>query len=180
MKKTFLLGLLMVFHFVTFAQEEFSKLESEESESRHSFAFVISHSRIGQGRNSEGEKSFLVVPSLALHYNYWLNENWAIGLHTDFLNENFFIENGEGEILERERPVAPAIMAAFIPAENWSITFGIGKEFANEESFTLTRLSLEYGIEIKNGWEFFGVISQDFRWSAYDVTSFGFGIGKRL
>jgi len=52
---------------------------------------------------------------LALHYNYWLNENWTIGLHTDFLNENFFIENEEGEILERERPVAPAIMANLSP-----------------------------------------------------------------
>lgn len=180
MKKAFLLGVLTMLHFVTFAQKEFSELESEVSESRHSFGFVISHSWIGQGSDAEGGKRFLVVPSIAFHYNYWFSEKWTLGLHTDFLNENFFVKTWEGEVLERDRPIAPAIMGGYKLGENWLISLGVGKEFADEESFTLTRLSFEYGKEIKNGWEVFGVISQDLRWSAYDVTSFGFGIGKKI
>lgn len=170
----------MTLHFVVFGQEELGENEIEASEGRHSFAFVIGHARIGQGINEEGKKEFLTVPSLALDYNYLLSEKWAIGIHTDFLNENFFVENGSGEILERERPVAPALMGSFIPGGHWVFSLGVGREFAGEENFTLTRFKIEYGAEIRNGWEVFGVISQDFRWSAYNVTTIGLGLSKRL
>lgn len=173
--------LLSFFALNVAAQEEsFDFQESEESESKHCIAIVVSHARIGQGRNFEGDKEFLMVPSLGLDYNYWFNEKWAIGLHTDFLNQNFFVETPEGQLLERDRPIAPAITGTFKPGKHWSFALGIGREFADEESFTLTRFSVEYGVEIRKGWEVFGMLSQDFRWDAYDVTTFGFGISKRL
>jgi hypothetical protein len=57
----------------------------------------------------------------------------------------------------------------------------MGKEFSNVDGdFTLTRLSIEYGVEIRKEWEVFGVLSQDFRWTAYNVTTFGLGLSKKL
>lgn len=180
MKRIFLVLILLIFYFTAFAQEEVVEYELEEEGRRHSISLVISHARIGEGRNAEGNKEFLMVPSIGFDYNYWINEKWAIGLHTDFLNETFFVETPEGEILERERPIAPAIMAGYNIGEKWGVSFGMGREFAGEESFTLTRIKLEYGTEIRKGWEVFGVVSQDFRWSAYNITSFGIGIAKFL
>jgi len=180
MKQALLLSFLFMFSFGAFAQTELEKEKEIEIQSKHSLGFVIGHARIGQGRNAEGDKEFLAVPSLAFDYNYWFSERWALGLHTDFLNENFFIENEEGEILERERPIAPAIMGVYKPSERWAISLGVGKEYSNEQNFTLTRLSIEYGVEIRKGWEVFGVLSQDFRWTAYNVTTIGLGLSKKL
>lgn len=169
-----------MFQQMAFAQEESVEIEEEKLEKRHHIALVMSHAWVRQGRNAEGEKEFLVVPSFSFDYNYWINEKWAIGLHTDFLNENFFVETSKGEILERDRPIAPALMGVFKPFERWVFSIGFGREFADEESFTLTRFSVEYGVELPKDWEVFGFLSQDFRWNAYDVTTLGIGLAKRL
>ncbi|MHA7130547.1 hypothetical protein [Algoriphagus namhaensis] len=172
--------LLLIFTLASLPFNSFAQEAEESSESKHSIAFVLGHARIGQGRNFQGEKEFLMVPSLGFDYNYRFNEKWGIGLHTDLLNENFFVENEKGEILERERPIAPALVGIFKPSERWSISLGFGREFSPAESLNLTRLSVEYGTEIRKGWEVFGLLSQDFRWATYNVTSLGIGISKKL
>ncbi len=181
MKKLLFLCYLLSFSLGAIAQSGAEEKEESELESKHSISFVIGHARIGQGRNAEGNKEFLAVPSLAIDYNYWINPKWAIGLHTDLLNEKFYIEDENGQILERNRPIAPAITGVFKLTERWAISLGMGKEFSTEEeNFTLTRFSIEYGVEIRKGWEVFGILSQDFRWTAYNVTSFGLGLSKKL
>ena len=95
MKRIFLVLILLIFYFTAFAQEEVVEYELEEEGRRHSISLVISHARIGEGRNAEGNKEFLMAPSIGFDYNYWINEKWAIGLHTDFLNETFFVETPE-------------------------------------------------------------------------------------
>ncbi|MFT4854899.1 MAG: hypothetical protein ACI9UV_002318 [Algoriphagus sp.] len=69
------------FNFSFLARLRNLNLKKSEIESKHSIAFVIGHARIGQGRNSEGDKEFLTVLSFAFDYNYWLSERWAIGLY---------------------------------------------------------------------------------------------------
>jgi hypothetical protein len=181
---TMLLGMLLSTT-ICMAQEELAEIEQEEleeAEGKHSLAFVLSHARIGQGRDAEGNKQFTMVPSFALDYNYWISEKFAMGLHTDFLNENFFIETeDEGQLIERERPIAPALMGTFKPGEHWSFGLGFGGEFAKGgETYFVTRLGIEYGVEIRNGWEVLGSLTHDFRASAYNVTSIGIGIEKRF
>ncbi|UZD21832.1 hypothetical protein PBT90_20175 [Algoriphagus halophytocola] len=177
--------LFSLFSSICVAQEEENEeseaVEMEESEGRHSLALVLAHARIGQGRDAEGKKQFTTVPSFALDYNYWISEKFAIGLHTDFLNENFFIETeDEGEIIERERPIAPVVTGVYKPGEHWSFSLGFGGEFAEGEDYFVTRLGVEYGVEIRNGWEVLGSLTHDFRANAYNVTSLGIGIEKRF
>ncbi len=76
------------------------------------------------------------------------------------MNENFFIENEEGEILERERPIVTAIAVVYKSSERGEISLGVGKEFSGKESVILIKLTIEYGVEIRNGWEVFGVLSR--------------------
>ena len=181
MKKIFLLGILISFHFVAFGQEEFSEGKSEESEGRHSIAFILSHSRIGQGRSEAGEKQFTAVPSLAIDYNYWVSEKFALGLHNDLLNETFFVESEKnGDLIERERPFTTLLYGGYKVGGNWGFGLGVGAEFARGENYFVTRISIEYGVEIREGWEVFGSLNQDFRADVYNITSLGIGIGKRF
>ena len=175
----FILGLMVFFTEITVAQEQ--NEEVEESEGRHSLGLVIAHSRIGQGRDADGNKQFTSVPSFALDYNYWLAPKFAIGIHTDFLNENFYIESeDEGKLIERERPIAPALMGTYKPGEHWSFGLGFGGEFAKGENYFVTRVGIEYGVEIRNGWEVLATLTHDFRAKAYNVTSLGLGIEKHF
>lgn len=164
-----------------FGQEKENEAELEESEGRHSIAFVLSHARIGQGRDEDGNKQFTTVPSIAIDYNFWIAPKFAVGVHTDFLNENFYVETeDEGDIIERERPIAPALMGTYKPGEHWSFGLGLGGEFAKGDDYFVTRFAIEYGVEIRNGWEVLGSLTQDFRAKAYNVTSLGIGIEKRF
>ncbi|WP_339875997.1 hypothetical protein [uncultured Algoriphagus sp.] len=180
--KFFMLLLALSFSSICFGQEEREEEMEQESEGRHSVAFVLGHARIGQGRDAEGNKQFTSVPSFAIDYNYWFSEVYSLGLHTDFLNENFFIETeDEGQLIERERPIAPAVMGTYKPGEHWSFGLGFGGEFAKGgETYFVTRFAIEYGVEIRNGWEVLGSLTQDFRAKAYNVTSLGIGIEKRF
>ncbi|MGX7835885.1 hypothetical protein ACWKSR_12105, partial [Campylobacter fetus subsp. venerealis] len=81
----------------------------------------------------------------------------------------------EGELIERERPVAPVVMGTYKPGEHWSFGLGFGGEFAEGEDYFVTRLGIEYVVEIRNGWAVLGALTQDFRAKAYNVTSFGIG-----
>ncbi|MBN3581506.1 hypothetical protein JYB64_03845 [Algoriphagus aestuarii] len=185
MKNFYFLSLFVLLSIVStsaFAQGEAEGEREEIEEGKHSLALLLGHARIGQGRNEAGEKQFTMVPSFALDYNYWISEKFALGLHTDFLNENFFIESeSEGQIIERERPIAPALTGTVKPGEHWSFGLGFGGEFAKGgESYFVTRFAIEYGVEIRNGWEVLGSLTQDFRANAYNVTSLGIGIEKRF
>jgi hypothetical protein len=160
-------------------QEEEEELE--ETEGKHNIAFILGHARIGQARNQEGEKEFLSVPSIAIDYNYWISDNFLIGLHSDILNENFFIESEKnGDLIERERPITLLIAGGYKIGRHWVIGLGTGGEFVKGKNYFVTRISIEYGVEIRNGWEVFGTLNQDFRANVYNITSFGIGIGKRL
>lgn len=172
------LVLATFFSGIAFAQEE--NVVEEEAEGKHSISFVMSHTYIGGGRDEFGDKTFKSVPSFAIDYNYWLSEKFAIGLHTDFLNETFIVESDEEELIERERPIAPVVMGSYALSKNWNFGLGFGAEFASGESYFVTRLAIEYVVEIHDGWAVLGALTHDFRANIYNATSVGIGIEKRF
>lgn len=171
------LVLATFFSGVVFAQEE--NLD-EEAEGKHGISFVMSHTYIGEGRDEFGDKEFKSVPSFAIDYNYWLSEKFAIGLHTDFLNETLIVESNDEELIERERPIAPLIMGTYTLWGNWNVGLGFGAEFASGETYFVAGLALEYVVEIHNGWGVLGTLTHDFRANVYNATSIGIGIEKRF
>lgn len=158
--------------------------ESAE-EGRHEIGLLVCHSAVSQGINADGDRSWLVLPSWGLNYNYWLNERWAIGLHTDLISETFRVtedlkEGEEKPVIERTRPVAPAVMLSYRPHEHWSFILGMGEEFAKEGNLTLMRAGVEYSIHLSGAWETSGSFAYDFRFDAYDSYTFGFGVARRF
>ncbi|WP_443939007.1 hypothetical protein [Pedobacter sp. MW01-1-1] len=183
---TYLIKSIIAFAFIFALQSNVFAQEKEEKESeekpRNSVGFSLNHAHVFEGRNEFGEKESLSLPSFSLDYNYNLSKRWSLGLHTDIIVEKFKVEheseNGTKEELERSYPVAPALMGIYHASEHWSFLLGMGAEFAKEENFTLTRAGVEYGAEIRKGWEVYGALAYDFKWNAYDTWTLGIGISK--
>jgi hypothetical protein len=161
------------------AREKEGKAVGEEPFTPHSsIGIALNHAHIFRGRDPLGKKKSIGLPAWALDYNYHISPKWAIGLHTDVIFEQYIIANHEGEEIERSRPIAPALMGVYKPGEHWSFLAGVGGEFAKEENFFLTRLGIEYGVEIRKGWEVFGTFSYDIKWKGYDSWLLGLGVSK--
>lgn len=151
----------------------------------HSIGIVISHAQVFDGRDINGAKKVLSLPSWGLDYTFQFKPKWGIGLHTDIITETFEVEKhlengGSGDIIERSYPIAPALMGIYKPGHHWSFLLGAGVEFAKEENFFLNRAGVEYSVELKKEWEIFGSLSYDFKWGGYDTWILGMGISKIL
>ncbi len=153
--------------------------EAAEEFTRHSsIGVVLGHAHVFEGRNAEGDKVVLSLPSWGIDYNYYFCPKWAIGLHTDIITETFLVKGHGGEELERSIPIAPALMGMYKAGKHWSFLLGAGGEFAKEANYFLNRLGVEYGAEIHNGWEVSGSLGYDIKWNAYDSWLIGIGISK--
>ena len=151
----------------------------------HSLGILIGHTHVFKGRDAAGNRKVLSLPSWGIDYNFMFKPKWGIGFHTDIIVETFEVEKhleggGHDEVVERTRPVAPALMGLYKPNHHWTLMFGAGMEYAKEETFFLNRAGAEYAAELAKGWEVFGALNYDFRWKAYDTWSIGLGVSKVL
>lgn len=164
-----------------------NEIEEElETYHKHVISLGLGHAHISQGVKQNGDKKWLVLPSWMLDYNFWFRENWAIGLHTDMIVENFVVEDLAGEeseenqepTLEREKPIALVAAVSYKPIEWLSLVAGGGVEYESSESFGLVRFGLEPHMEVGEKWEIFANLSYDLKIDAYDTYSFAIGIGR--
>jgi hypothetical protein len=140
---------------------------------------VISHAHLFSGVDENGNKKALSLSSWGLDYTFHLSSKWAVGLHTDIILESYKVEKHQGDqAIERSYPISPAIVGIYKPNHHWNFLVGAGAEFAKEENFFLTRFGVEYGVEIRNGWEVFGSLAYDIKWDGYDSWLIGLGISK--
>lgn len=161
------------------AQEEGEKMESEFS--HHQLGVLLAHTNLRDG-NIDSDKNRITVPSYTIFYNYRFNEKWMLGLHTDIVFEQFITQpsDEEAETIERERPIAPAIMVGYALNEHFTFLVGGGWDIDKEETLNLIRFDLEYGLEIRNGWEFGATFGYDARIDAFDSFQIGVGISKNF
>ncbi len=168
-------------------QEEGSK-EHEHSEHsgehfhHNSITFLISHTFLSEGVR-EGEKSWIVAPSLGLNYNYRFNDKWSLGWHNDLIIETFIVEDtregNEGGTLERELPLATMIVGTYKLSESWGFALGGGIEIEKNENFGLIRAGVEYGIEIpERRLEVVIGLNYDILIDAYNSFNVGIGLAK--
>lgn len=157
--------------------------EEENSANFHRLTLVMGHAYVPAGFQN-GNKEWLVLGSWGFDYDYWLHPQWAIGLHSDLVIENFEIEKSGGEetekILERSYPLASTLVGIFKPGEHLTILLGAGGEFAKEETLLLFRAGLEYGWELPGEWELGISLLNDLKVDAYNSWTLGVGISKVL
>jgi hypothetical protein len=161
---------------ILFAQEAHHELEPIEK--KHKMSFLLSHTHISEGVKN-GKKEWLTVPSFGFDYNYLLTPKWSIGLHNDLIIETFKVQKASDEILlERTTPIASAFVAGFKPGKSFTYEFGFGGEFAKEGNLLLTRVGIEYGLEITEHLELITNFVYDIKWNHYDSFVIGVGISK--
>jgi len=154
----------------------------EQKEQKHAIQFLLAHTQIQESVNENGNKTWLSVPSFEINYNYEINEKWAIGLHTDIVIEDFSVENyaKEDTVIERSKPIAPAVVASYKFYNDFSALLGFGGEFSKKESFALLRLGIEYSYKFHENWELISNITNDIKLNAYNSFSIGIGVARKL
>ena len=173
-KYTLILALLVSLE--TWAQE--SPNQEENFKSHHSVALLLGHTHLRKGASGNDTK-WLSLPSIGLDYNYHFNPEWSIGLHNDIITENFAVEKTEGnEVIERTKPIASLLTVGYKPGEHFTYQFGLGGEFAKEENFFVTRIGIEYSLELPKEFELLGNFGYDLKWKGYDSFAIGIGIAK--
>jgi len=174
-KIVLLVVLLLLFMGFVSAQE---KQEKEiGNKGFHQFSFLLSHSHIGEGIVN-GTKRNISAPSLGLDYNYWVQNKWALGLHTDLITESFKIEDNGGVIIDRSTPIAVVPAISFKPQNHSVFVLGMGKEFAKEGNFNITRFGYEYSFELPKKFELAFAFTYDKKWESYDIWSVGIIVSK--
>lgn len=179
MRFQFLLIIIVTsFSTLLMAQEE----HHNDFSSHHTLGFMISHTQVSQGVQSNGNKKWLSLPSWAINYNYKFSPKWAIGLHNDIIVEDFVVQehlkSSGGETLERSYPVASAIMASYKPGKHFSFMLGAGGEFAHTGNLFLVRIGAEYGYHISKKYELNANITNDLKINAYNSWALGLGVTR--
>jgi len=160
---------------VLFAQESSGQVESFN---RNKVSLVISHTHVPGGVDNSGKKSWLVLPSWGLDYDFSFSEQWGIGLHSDLVIQDFEYEEGEGIIKKRTKPFATAIVGTYHVTDHLTLIAGGGMELAPEGTLGLIRTGVDCGWELPGNWELSASLMADIKINAYNAWVLGLGIGK--
>jgi len=187
-KSIFLIGFILGICQILYAQEEDKHQHEEHQEDnheeyhKHMLSLVLGHAHVSKGVKNE-RTTWLVLPSWAIDYNYFISPKWALGLHTDIIIDDFEVESGsEGNggaiTLERSSPISVVGAVSYKPLHHLALIVGAGVEYAPEETFTLIRLGIEPSIELSEKFEVIFTLGYDFKIDAYNNWNLGVGIAR--
>ncbi len=163
------------------AQEHEASAEATEHFPYHKVGVALTHVNVSSGIKEAGSR-WISLPGFGIDYDYVFSEKWSLGLHTDIIIEKFEVEenlNSEDRVLERNYPIAPAVMVGRKLGAH-TILFGAGAEFEESENLFLNRVGYEYGMEISEAWEVELSFNYDFRWNAYDSYILGIVLCRKF
>ena len=139
----------------------------------HRLSLGIGHAHVSQGK-IDGKTEWLVVPTWAIDYDYWISDKWAIGLQNEIVVESFIIEDSKEELIERNYPVSVIPSVIWKPFKRLSFVGGVGLEFAEGHNLTVVRLGLEYGFHLPKDFEISAALMRDDKINYYN--SFGLSL----
>ncbi len=149
----------------------------QQHEGKHfRIAMLVGHTFVPTRHSAER----LIIPSYGLDLEYWFNNKWGIGLHNDLELQNFVIERGDYEILERDYPIVITLDALFHAWKGLSFQAGPGIELEKTENFYLFRVGVEYLFLLPGGWDLGPYFFYDTRDKVYDTWSLGLGVAKHF
>jgi len=152
-----------------------AQIHHNNSESGFRIIGVIGHTLV----NTE-ELDKVWVPSWGLDIEYWINNNWGIGLHNDVEIETFVVQNSGINELGRVNPLVITMDALYHFGNGFVITLGPGIEVEKQKSFYLFRAGIEYEKNITESFYLVPNIFLDQRFDGYNTFNIGLGFGLRL
>ena len=145
----------------------------------HRLSFGLGHTHISEGKIND-KTEWLTLASFSLNYDYWLSDRFGIGLQSDLVLEEFFIESAEGDEIERSYPLTFIPVGIYKIGKHFGLIGGIGLEVTKADNLGLTRLGFEYGFHVPKNWEISLEAVWDVKWDYYDSWLMGFTISKIL
>ena len=179
----FLLLVLQFFVVPSLHGQEDKDLSTHDHESKgshHNISLMISHTHIPKGVNGINRDEALIIPSWGLNYDFHLNEKWAIGWHNDMEISTYMIEESDGDVYERERPIITAIVGIFKPGKKVGLLAGVGREFEKHRNFWVFRAGVEVEIEINESWELIPSFIYDQKEAVYYSWAIGLAVARRF
>ena len=143
------------------------KNEEEHLKGTHRFTLGLGHTLISGARDENG-KQRAPLASWSFDYDYWLSNEWAIGIQNEYILENFIVEHNESPMIERNRPIAVGIVGMHKLSRHWTLVAGTGSEFSEGSSLWFTRLGVEYGVPLPKAWEAGVSLFWDNKWNYYN------------
>ena len=178
MKKGSLIFLLTCVSLIVFGQEHEKK--EHHGFKNHRLAVGLGNSHIPKGQSSAGGSFKLFIPTWSLEYEYWLNHNWAIGLHSDLEFMTYVVEEHDGNILEREFPLMFTLTGARRIHKGLIFYAGPGIELEKHKNLFVFQAGLVYEFELPNNWD----LSPSFVYTAkediYNTWTFLLIVGKHF
>ena len=126
--------------------------ESHESHALpgHRITLIMANSLVDNSFTEESG-NILVVPTFGFYYDYFMNERWGVGLHTDILVQQFKVEkHGDKRQIVRGNPVGIAGMVLFRPHRRWVLMAGYGFELEKNENFQMFGIGFSKILGFKN------------------------------
>jgi hypothetical protein len=152
----------------------------EEALAQHRLSIALSHTLVPTAVNSAGNRSWFTLPSWGIDYDYELAENWGVGLHTDWVVQDFKYESNE-ITRDRTKPLTSTIVVSRKLNEHLTLLGGGGAEFAKaEETLAVIRLGIDYSLPLANNWECAFNIMFDYKPNAYNAIPMGVGLAKKF
>ncbi len=152
--------------------------ENEDSETRHSLAFVVGFTHIPEATKDGKTEESVFVPTLGLDYLYEFDKRWFLGAAFDIELGKYEVDYKDNEIT---REIA-AIFAALVGYEvlpGWAVLTGPGIEIEKNKNIFVVRFSTEYTFELGNDWGLFPVFTYDFK-KDYGSYELGLGLKRRF
>lgn len=151
----------------------------DEASGQHRLTLLMANAFIPAADNIAGQNSVFIVPAWGINYDYWLNAKIGFGVHNTLILQQYKIEKSrEDIIIERSFPIVVTGEILYKPLKNLAVSAGAGRELEKHESFTVINLGLEYGFELRPGWELSLNLLYDNKIDAYDSWMFGVGFSK--
>lgn len=138
---------------------------------------MLGHTKIKSSDQGKG----LLIPSWGFDYEYWFNQKWGLGLHTDLELQTFVLTSSDSEEdLVRDYPLVVSLDGLYNPWKGLVLELGGGYEFEPHKGFWLLQLGLEYEMHLHHNWDIFPTLFYDNRFNAYNTWTIAVGVGKRL
>ena len=145
----------------------------------HRLGFYTGNTLVSAASTGVQDDGLLIIPTIGLSYEFFFTPRVGLGVTADLELQNYVIEAGEADELERDRNLIITAIVLVEPVERFALFAGAGGEFEKNENFFVVRVGTAYAFRIGRSWELAIEGSYDYK-DVYGSWGLGLVIVKLL
>ena len=88
-------------------------IAQEVEEEKNRISLVLGHAIIPNGKDVGNNNSRFILAAWGLDYDHYFSEKWGLGIHSDWVVENYTVETSFGDSKEVEREKTTYLVLSF-------------------------------------------------------------------